>query len=71
MISQILLTAEPITTLFEFKEGARFSPVIVKSYPPPIEPELIDRLLTMILYSNAEVAEGTEDPAVETTTNTL
>lgn len=49
MIVQMLFLAFPMKTLFVPVEVAKFCPVTVRTYPPPLFPELIDRLLTIIL----------------------
>ena len=50
IISQKLLIAWPINTLFDPIDGAKFEPEIVRVYPPPFEPVSGDILLMKILY---------------------
>jgi hypothetical protein len=45
----MLFLAVPMNTLFVPDAVAKFWPVIVKLYPPPLCPELSERLLTTIL----------------------
>lgn len=70
VILHIEFLAFPIKTLFVPVAVAKLEPVIVKEYPPPFCPEVIDRLLTIILYEKLLFESGVDLPFEESYTIT-
>lgn len=55
----------------DVSRGEKLYPLITSGYPPPIEPEDIDKPVTTILYYNFVFSEILELPIPETATITL